>query len=66
MELAIPRGSTSLGIYCVPGWYRAQGAQTSRDLEVIMGAGIAHRRYGTWSAIARAEGRGHKGVSDAV
>lgn len=66
MELAIPRGSTSLGIYCVPGWYRAQGAPTSRDLEVMMGGGIAHRRHGTWSAIARAEGRGHKGVSDAV
>lgn len=31
MELAIVlRDSTSLVIYCVPGWYRAQEAQTSR------------------------------------
>lgn len=67
MELALVlRGSTSLGILCVPGWYRAQEAQISRDLKAIIGAGVAHRRYSMWSATVRAGGSGHTGETDAM
>lgn len=50
----------------VPGQYRAQEAQTSRDRKAVTGEGVAHRKHGRWLAIVTAEIRSHTALSDAV
>lgn len=68
MELAIVLRGICLPwhLLCTRLVQGSGSTDVQRDLKAIMRTGVAHRRYGMWSAIVRAEGSGHTGVSDAV